>query len=124
MRRGLGVLLIVCALVLAIGGSGAFNSATLDRGATVSVADDPNAYVGIENCTVTNNDNQAIDVSLDSEHEAELAPGDSTNIAVSSETTINAEGSGISAELVRTFDCADDQLNGTAEAPENSSEQT
>lgn len=120
MRRGLGVLLIACALVLAIGGNGAFSSATLDRGTTVSVADDPNAYVGIENCTVTNNANQAIDVSLDSEHEAELAPGDSTDIAVSGETTINAEGSGISAELVRTFDCADDPLTGTAKAPGNS----
>lgn len=112
MRRALAVLLIALALVLAVGGSGAFDSAEVDRSSTISVADDPDAYVGIdrEECKVTNQADRTLDFTLESDDYQEiedLEPGDSAEVKVNGSTTVSIDGMDLSATMERTFDCTD-----------------
>lgn len=109
MLRKVALGLVILALLLVTVGTGTFGAATADRGTAVDVVDDPEAYVGVEGCTITNNANQHLTVTLNDTQELELGPGESDQVEVEGETTIEAEGSSLSAEMERTFeDCVED----------------
>lgn len=119
-RRWLYGVLIVFATALLIG-SGSFSAMSADRGVSVAVADDPEAYVGYEtSCngqtleiTITNqfnNDFEGI-VTVDGTQESfgQLSPGEASkvdfkNVDDGDPITVTVWGESVSAELDRSVE--------------------
>lgn len=115
MLRTIGIGFLALAVVLSVLGAGGFGAATADRDTSVAVVDDSQAYVGIDadGCEITNNLDRSVTVALQSDGSdesddstVELGPGESDDVELDGETTIEVEGNGISSELDRQFDCA------------------
>lgn len=130
----IGTLLLVTiglAVSIAVVSTGGVSSVTADRPADITVVDDSDAYLGIEQ-TTTETPNETvgeitvknqfptgttIDGTIDSGRNAtvdgterqsfELEPGESTTVTVECErsVTINASGPGIETTTERTIEC-------------------
>ena len=119
-RRWVYATLLVFAALLILG-TGGFSAMSADRGVSVTVAGDEEAYLGYsDTCengtleiTLTNQfDEELTDVSItvakEEEPLSDLGPGDSEtvefNVSESGghDVTVDASGSGVSVELDRT----------------------
>lgn len=119
MLRTLGMGLLALAVLLSTLGAGGFGAATADRDTSVAVVDDSQAYVGIDTdgCELTNNLDRPVTVALQSDGSNDdptfdLGPGESDDVELDGETSIEVEGSGVSVELDRQFDCAPEATDG------------
>lgn len=125
-RRWVYAALLVFAALLILG-TGGFSAMSADRGVSVAVADDEEAYVGYEatcdgpdlEITITNQfDSELTDgsvtvggeqVSLLDDEES-IGPGETETVTFNgvdsgSDVTVTVEGEGISAELDRAVPC-------------------
>lgn len=105
--------MMVCSLLLAMIGTGGFSEGSADRQATVSVAEDPSAYVGIDpgECDLTNRFVASVTVTLTTENGSqtlELEPGETGDVTVggSTDVTVESDDGMFEVTMERTFDCS------------------
>ena len=90
MFRRIAVVLFALALLVTVSGTGAYSAASTDRGLTVDVVDDDEAYVGFESTTVyaTNTTNQTTTVTLATVTNRFSSPVELTDVDVDAHPTL------------------------------------
>ena len=112
--RMIGVGLVVAAVIAGVVVTGSVSTSTADRDISVSVTDDAEAYLGLDNCTVRNQFQTTITVELTHNGSTEtvrLAPGEQHTLETTGPTTITVTSNNgeVDTSLTREFQCSSDE---------------
>lgn len=114
VHRALGVGLVLCALVVVVGGTGGFYAGGADRPATIGLVEDSEAQVGVDTdeCRLSNNGHVPVTLVVttddgDVEQFEAVQPGEARSVSVNGTARIRAVGTDVEADIVREFDCRD-----------------